>query len=156
MLVTMLDTAINKVVRLTVVTTTPQLVRFLGFLPDGVRSGVARDLDHAGEAYRFEHPRQRAYYLRRQQPGFMVWRWNHVASEREATQMQALIRSQQAPMNPYRANCVFERATGRTVGRPFPPDITPAGNGFDSILENQPLQALARHPSNIRQILIKP
>ncbi|HEY8265977.1 MAG TPA: hypothetical protein VIG03_05340, partial [Steroidobacteraceae bacterium] len=59
----MLDSAINKVVRLTVPTTIEQLGDALESLPHGVRYGVLCDLDEAGQAYRYDAAAHCAYYL---------------------------------------------------------------------------------------------
>jgi hypothetical protein len=119
----MLDAVINNVVRLTITTTPEQLERLLASLPHGVRFGVIRDLEQTGRAHRFENARHCAYYLKRQRPGVMVWRWCYVVSEREATRLRMCIESLEVPLNLHRANRVYETATGRSVGNPRPPNI---------------------------------
>jgi hypothetical protein len=116
----MLDSPINKVVRLTIATTSEQLQRILATVPHGVRFGVARDLDETGEAFRFESSRHCAYYLRRLETGIVVWRWSYVASDREALRLRALIASLEGSLSPRRANSVFEHATQRSVSNPRP------------------------------------
>ncbi|MDP9198408.1 MAG: hypothetical protein M3O07_04235, partial [Pseudomonadota bacterium] len=107
------------------VTTTPeQLERWVASLPHDVQSGIARDLDQTGEAHRFESSGHCAYYLRRQRPGAMIWRWGYVGSEREATRIRTFVQTLGAPLDPHRANQVFERATRRSVGNPQPLGIS--------------------------------
>ena len=162
----MLDSVINKVVRLTITATSEQLEHLLASLPHGVRFGVLRDLEQTGRAHRFESARHCAYYLKRQRPGVMVWRWCYVVSESEATRLRMCIESLGVPLNLHRANRVYETATGRSVGNPRPPNIefhaTHAGDypslrvRENSRAENEYLQPFVPTPSESPEIFIKP
>ena len=116
----MLDAAINKVVRLTITTSSWELERILGSLGYETRLEVRRDLEVGREARHFETAGHCAYYLRRQDARVMVWRWSHVASEAEATRLWALIESLEGRLDVHRANQVFEKATHRTLSAPRP------------------------------------
>ena len=116
----MLDFAVNKVIRLTITTSSWQLDRIKASLSFGARHGLMRDLDRTGEAHRYDESCHCAYYLRRHNSRVMVWRWSYVASEAEAGRMRALIDSLRGRLDVYRANQVFEQATHRSVGRPRP------------------------------------
>jgi hypothetical protein len=116
----MLDSAINKVVRLTVPTTIEQLSDALESLPHGVRYGVLCDLDEAGQAYRYDAAVHCAYYLGVQSARIMIWRWSCIATEQEANRLRSLVMSLDGPLDAHRANRIFEYATHRTVGNPRP------------------------------------
>jgi hypothetical protein len=116
----MLDSAINKVVRLTIPTTSEQLDLALGSLPHGVRFGVLCELEEAGEAYRYDVAVHCAYYLRVQSARIMIWRWSNVATEQEASRMHAMITSLDGPLDVHRANRIYEYATRRSVSNPRP------------------------------------
>jgi hypothetical protein len=116
----MLDSAINKVVRLTVPTTTEQLDDALGSLPHGVRYGVLCDLEEAGQAYRYDAAIHCAYYLSVQSTRIMIWRWSYIANEQEANRLRAMIMSVDGPLDAHRANRLFEYATRRSVSNPRP------------------------------------
>lgn len=116
----MTEIVFNKVVRLTLATTAEELQSVLGYLPHGVRFGVAHQLDEVGEAHRYEIARHCAYYLRRQEHGIAVWRWGYVASPLEASRLRALIALLDRPLDPEMARQVFEHATRRSVGNPRP------------------------------------
>jgi hypothetical protein len=116
----MFDSAINKVVRLTIAHSPANLERVLAGQPPGLRIGVKHEVEQYGEAWRYEKARHSAYYLRRQGRGIMIWRWSYVATEHEAARLRALITALQGPLDTYRANRVFEQATHRTVINPRP------------------------------------
>jgi hypothetical protein len=152
----MLDSVINKVVRLTVTTTSEQLERVLASLPHGVRLGVTRDIEQTGRAHRFESARHCAYYLKRQRPGVLVWRWCYVTSDMEAARLRMCIESLDVPVDLHRANRVYEQATGRSVGNPRPPHIEFHALDFGGYRENEYLQTLVPTPSESPEIFIKP
>ena len=116
----MFDSAINKVVRLTIAHSPGHLERVLAGHPPGLRIGVKSELEHSGEAWRYEKSRHRAHYVKRQGRGIMVWRWSYIATEHEAARLRALITALQGPLDTCRANRVFEQATHRTVTNPRP------------------------------------
>ena len=116
----MFDSAINKVVRLTIAHSLGQLERVLAGHPPGLRIGVKGEIEQSGEAWRYEKARHCAYYMKRQGRGVMIWRWSYIASEQEAARLRALITSLRGPLNEHRANQVFEHATHRTVSNPRP------------------------------------
>ena len=116
----MFDSAINKVVRLTIAHSPGHLERVLAGHPPGLRIGVKSELEHSGEAWRYEKARHTAYYVKRQGRGIMVWRWSYVATEHEAARLRALLTALQGPLDTCRANRVFEQATHRTVANPRP------------------------------------
>ena len=84
----MLDSAINRVVRLTVTTSSWELERVLAWMTHDARLNIRRDLEKDREAHGFEADRHCAYYLRRQGLRVVVWRWSHVASDAEATRLR--------------------------------------------------------------------
>jgi len=114
------ETVFNKVVRLVIATTSEELQTVLGYLPHGVRFGVAHQLDEVGEAYRYELCRHCAYYLRRQEHGILVWRWSYIASPLESNRLQILIASLDRPLDADGASRAFERATRRPLSNPRP------------------------------------
>jgi hypothetical protein len=116
----MTETIFNKVVHLILATTAGELKAVLGSLPHGIRLGVAHQLEMAGEAFRYESFRHCAYYLRRQRPGFFIWRWCYIASQPEANRLHAAIASFEAPLSADAARWAFEQATGRNAGNPRP------------------------------------
>jgi hypothetical protein len=116
----MTETVFNKVVHLILAATAGELKAVLGSLPHGIRLGVAHQLEMAGEAFRYESLRHCAYYLRRQPPGFFIWRWCYIASQPEANRLQAAIASLQEPLSADGAGRAFEQATGRSAGSPRP------------------------------------
>lgn len=110
--------AINDVVRLVVATTASELESVLGYLPHGVRFGIVRDLDETGEAHRFEHLRNCAYYLTRHEQGIEIWRWSYVATPGEAARLRALIGCLPKVLDESTAARLFEQATRRSVANP--------------------------------------
>jgi hypothetical protein len=116
----MFDSAINKVVRLTIARSLGQLDRVLAGHPPGLRIGVKEELQRTGEAWRYEKARHCAYYLKRRDRNVMIWRWSYVASGHEASRLRALITSLEGPLDPQRANRIFEHATHRSVNNPRP------------------------------------
>ena len=116
----MFDSAINKVVRLTIAHSLGQLERVLAGHPPGLRIGVKEEVEQHGEAWRYEKARHCAYYIKRHGRGAMIWRWSYIASDQEAARLRAIITSLQGPMNEHRASQVFEHATHRTVNNPRP------------------------------------
>ena len=116
----MLDSAINKVVRLTVPTSTEQLDRALESLPHGVRFGILCDLEEAGQAYRYDAAVHCAYFLSVQSARIMIWRWSYIATEQEANRLRAMIMSLDRALDAHRANRLFEYATHRSVSNPRP------------------------------------
>jgi hypothetical protein len=116
----MTEAFFNRVVRLVIATTREELEAVLGFLPHGVRFGVAHQLDETGEAFRYEIARHCAYYLCQENRGIQVWRWSYIASEREFFRLRMLVMSLQARLDSALADSVFEHATRRTVVRPRP------------------------------------
>jgi hypothetical protein len=116
----MFDTAINRVVRLTITHSLGQLERLLAGHPPGLRIGVRGEVERYGQAWRYEKARHCAYYMKRQGCGVTVWRWSYIATEQEVARLRALVESLQGPMNEHRANQVFEHATHRTVNNPRP------------------------------------
>lgn len=125
----MTEAAFNNVIRLVVATTSQELLAVLGYLPHGVRFGVAQQLDEVGEAYRYELHRNCAYYLRRQRQGILVWRWSYIACLLEANRLQALIASLDGPLDADSASRLFERATGRSVNNPRPMGLALGSQG---------------------------
>ncbi len=119
----MLDSAINKVVRLTIPTDIEQFERALESLSHGVRFGVVSELDRTGDAFRYDIALQCSYYLKFHGRGIMIWRWSYVANEREASRMRVLIRSLSGPLDANRANRIFEQATKRSVSNPRPAGV---------------------------------
>lgn len=118
--IAMLDSAINRVVRLTVTTSSWELERVLAWMTHDARLDIRRDLEKDREAHGFEADRHCAYYLRRQGLRVVVWRWSHVASDAEATRLRALVKSLEGRLDVHRANQVFEKATHRTLSAPRP------------------------------------
>ena len=116
----MTEAVINRVVRLVLATTAAELHTVLGYLPHGVRFGVARQLEELGEAHRYEITRHCAYYLRRHENGIAVWRWSYVASQLEANRLRTLVDSLDRPLDIELADRVFEQATHRSVENPRP------------------------------------
>jgi hypothetical protein len=108
----------NDVVRLIVATTASELESVLAYLPHGVRFGIVRDLDETGEAHRFEHLRNCAYYLTRHEQGIEIWRWSYIASPAEAARLRALIGCLPGVLDEGSAARIFERATRRSVSNP--------------------------------------
>ena len=116
----MFDSAINKVVRLSIAQTQEQFERLLEDQPPGLRLGVKAEIERSRESWRYEKARHCAYYMKRQGRGIMIWRWSYVASEDEAGRLRALITSLHGPLDAHRANRIFEFATRRTVSNPRP------------------------------------
>jgi hypothetical protein len=110
--------AINDVVRLIVATTSRELESVLEHVPHGVRFGIVRDLEEIGEAHRFEHLRNCAYYLTRHDQGIEIWRWNYIASPAEAARLRALIGCMPGILDESIAARLFEQATRRSVTNP--------------------------------------
>jgi|SRR5688572_30952172 hypothetical protein len=130
--ITMLDAAINEVVRLTITTSSWEFERSLASLSYRARLDIRRDLRKAREAHRFERSRHCAYYLQRQGSRVIAWRWSDVASDAEAIRMRTLIKSLEGRLDVHRANQVFEKATRRTLrasrrGTPSSPAHRAAG-----------------------------
>ena len=136
----MLDSAINKVVRLMVPTTTEQLDRALESLPHGVRYGMLCDLEEARQAYRYDAAVHTAYYLSVQSNRIMIWRWSYIATEQEANRLGTMIMSLDGPLDAHRANRLFEYATHRCVSNPRP--IGRALHALD--FSDNPMLAAAR------------
>lgn len=118
--IAMLDAAINKVVRLTITTSSWEFERSLASISYRARLDIRRDLEEAREAHRYERARHCAYYLQRQGSRVVIWRWSDVASDAEALRMRTLIRSLAGRLDVHRANQVFEKATRRTLSAPRP------------------------------------
>ena len=116
----MLDSAINKVVRLTVPTTIEQLGDALESLPHGVRFSALCDLEESGQACRYDATDHCAYYLKLLAARIVIWRWKYIATEQEANRLRSLVMSLDGPLDAHRANRIFEYATHRTVGNPRP------------------------------------
>jgi hypothetical protein len=114
----MLDAAINKVVRLTITTSSWEFERSLASLSYRARLDIRRDLEKASQAHRFERARHCAYYLQRQGSRVVIWRWSDVASDAEAIRMRAQIKALEGRLDVHRANQVFEQATHRCVSGP--------------------------------------
>ena len=136
----MLDSAINKVVRLMVPTTTEQLDRALESLPHGVRYGMLCDLEEARQAYRYDAAVHTAYYLSVQSNRILIWRWSYIATEQEANRLGTMIMSLDGPLDAHRANRLFEYATHRCVSNPRP--IGRALHALD--FSDNPMLAAAR------------
>lgn len=114
------EAAFNDVVRLVVATTARELEIVLGYLPHGVRFGIAHDLEEFGEAHRFESLRHCAYFLTRHEEGIQVWRWNYVASPAEACRLRSLVSLLDEPLDGRAAGRIFEQATYRSLSKPRP------------------------------------
>lgn len=119
-LIAMLTKTFNDVVRLAFASTPRELLDALAPLPHGVRYGVACDLEDGGTAHRYDNPSERAYYLCLHDRGFLVWRWNYVASYEEAGRLLAMVNSLGSELNGEIASRIFSRATRRPIELPVP------------------------------------
>lgn len=100
-------------VLLTLANTPRELAESIDALPDGVRYGVACDLDETGHALRYESSSQHVYCLVRDDDGVRVWCWGPMESCWEAAILLSLIRSLEEPLNDETAISLFHQSTNR-------------------------------------------
>jgi hypothetical protein len=125
----MLEKTYNKIVRFLQTLQPAEVEKAINGLPLVVAEGVIFELNQAGEAHRYHAHAQRAYYFRLEGSVLTIWSWNEVLSYKEAGEIHSLIFKLSQRLDEKRANEVYSRATGRSVGEPHltPPDEPKSG-----------------------------
>jgi hypothetical protein len=114
----MLKTSYNAIVRYARATTDEEISEFLAGLPKSVASGLAAELEVAGDVHRYDGDAQRAWYFERTDDGLTAWSWEDVRRPHEAGELIFLVVSSTVPLDAKRATEFYARATGRSAERP--------------------------------------
>ena len=97
-------------------------------LPLVVSLHLAKDLQNGGESHRYDVSGQCAYYICQQGQTVLAWRFDFIATFREAGRLLAAIASLEGPLTEERAAQLFTYATTRTTSNPSP---SPGYQDFD-------------------------
>lgn len=120
----MLEKTYNAVVHHTVATTAEETAAVFAQLSAAVVSGLAAELEVAGDVHRYDLPGKRAYYFVKKDGELAVWRWNDVYRPHEAGELIFQVVSADEPLDERLASECYTRATGRAV-----PGAGPAPTG---------------------------
>jgi hypothetical protein len=114
----MLKTSYNAIVRHAQATTAEEISEFLAGLPKSVASGLAAELEVAGDVHRYDADAQRAWYFERAESVLTAWSWEDVRRPHEAGELIFLVVSSTIPLDAKLACEFYARATGRSAERP--------------------------------------
>ena len=112
--------SVNNVLRIVTAIGPNAVDELLAALPLVVSLHLTRDLQLGGESHRYDVHSQCAYYIRQEGEFLQAWRFDHVATFREAGRLLAAIASLDGPLTEERATELFTYATTRTVSNPRP------------------------------------
>jgi len=112
-----LDQTLNRIVQHQFAANAKEVTEVVGLLPAKVASGLSRELELCGEAFRYDVRSHRAYSFRSEGSTLTVWIWRDVDT-REASNLLPSIVSLDQILTEVVANKAFVQATGRRVSEP--------------------------------------
>src|SRR5262245_3031697 len=113
--------SVNKVLRIITAVGPSAVDELFAVLPLVVTFHLTKELEQGGESHRYDLAGQCAYYIRQEGERILAWRFDFVATFREAGRLLAAIASLDRPLTEERAAELFTYATARTISNPSPP-----------------------------------